>query len=214
MQAPVAAAALRPHAAEPVQVGVVTGRFDYPLMSEGLVGALGRASAVNLLAIDIVDSALADAVTRHEPRVLVLDECSAENLHFVHAAVTAHPATHLVVLTHPPASAPVFQLIADGATCLSKRAPVAEIVAIVLLSAHGHSVVSRELTPSPLQGAANPSLTRRELDVLAYLERGASDTQIAQALQLSIATVRTHNAHIFQKLGVRRRELMRNMGGR
>ena len=49
------------------------------------------------------------------------------------------------------------------------------------------------------------SLTPRELEVLALMGRGLSNTEIAEALTLSEATVKTHVARIFAKLTLRDR---------
>lgn len=48
-------------------------------------------------------------------------------------------------------------------------------------------------------------LTHRELDVLRLLRDGLSDREIACALAISPATVRSHLGSLAQKLGVRRR---------
>ncbi|RHW27209.1 DNA-binding response regulator [Nocardioides immobilis] len=61
----------------------------------------------------------------------------------------------------------------------------------------------------PAPGAALPaslhSLTSRETEVLRLLATGMSNAELASALFLSQATVRTHIAHIFEKLGLRDR---------
>jgi DNA-binding NarL/FixJ family response regulator len=49
------------------------------------------------------------------------------------------------------------------------------------------------------------SLTEREHDVLRLMARGATNTEIANALHVSEATVKTHVGSIFMKLGVRDR---------
>jgi DNA-binding NarL/FixJ family response regulator len=49
------------------------------------------------------------------------------------------------------------------------------------------------------------SLTPREMDVLKLLARGRTNTQIAHELILTEATVKTHVARIFGKLGLRDR---------
>ncbi len=49
------------------------------------------------------------------------------------------------------------------------------------------------------------ALTPRELEVLTLLGRGLSNTELAQALTLSEATVKTHVARIFAKLSLRDR---------
>lgn len=48
-------------------------------------------------------------------------------------------------------------------------------------------------------------LTPRELEVLTHLGRGLSNVELAAQLVLSEATVKTHVARIFAKLGLRDR---------
>lgn len=48
-------------------------------------------------------------------------------------------------------------------------------------------------------------LTERELDVLRHMATGATNTEIAGALFVSEATVKTHVGSVFSKLGVRDR---------
>jgi DNA-binding CsgD family transcriptional regulator len=50
-----------------------------------------------------------------------------------------------------------------------------------------------------------PSLTERELDVLALVAQGLTNRQISRRLFIAPATVRTHLEHIYEKLGVRSR---------
>jgi DNA-binding NarL/FixJ family response regulator len=66
----------------------------------------------------------------------------------------------------------------------------------------------RSTTPSPDDGEAAgriAELTPRERDVLRLIGRGASNTEIADALFVSEATVKSHIGHIFAKLDLRDR---------
>ena len=56
-------------------------------------------------------------------------------------------------------------------------------------------------------------LTPRESDVLELLQAGRSNAEIAQALHVSVETVRTHARRVYRKLGVRTRRELR-AGGR
>jgi non-specific serine/threonine protein kinase len=54
----------------------------------------------------------------------------------------------------------------------------------------------------PTQKQLSPPLTEREQEVLQLVEHGLSNGQIAQRLVISVGTVRTHLASIYNKLGV------------
>lgn len=63
--------------------------------------------------------------------------------------------------------------------------------------------IGRILAVFPTVPAPEPEdLTRREIEIVALLREGLSDKQIADRLFLSVLTVKKHNRHIYQKLGV------------
>jgi LuxR family maltose regulon positive regulatory protein len=55
------------------------------------------------------------------------------------------------------------------------------------------------------QSPASWEMTQRELEILALLQQGLSDKEIAGRLVLSLVTVKKHNRNIYQKLGVNSR---------
>lgn len=59
--------------------------------------------------------------------------------------------------------------------------------------------------PRPVDGTALAGLTERERDVLAEVAAGLSNNEIAAALHLSPATVRTYVSRLLTKLGARDR---------
>lgn len=64
-------------------------------------------------------------------------------------------------------------------------------------------MLAAEEEPAPPE--SKDELTRREKDVFDALLGGRSNTEIANMLNLSEATVKMHLQHIFQKLGARNR---------
>ena len=61
-----------------------------------------------------------------------------------------------------------------------------------------------DLADRVLKGMRNPlpKLTEREVEVLRLLATGASNKEMARALFVTEATVKSHIAHIFTKLNV------------
>ena len=62
-----------------------------------------------------------------------------------------------------------------------------------------------EATRPPQPSADGESLTPRELDVLRCIARGMANKQIAQALSISTATVRSHVTRMMHKLNLENR---------
>lgn len=68
------------------------------------------------------------------------------------------------------------------------------------------SLISTLKAPRPIQKSRDPEsnfgLTPRELEIVAAVYEGCSNTDIAGDLSLSVHTVKHHITHIFDKLGV------------
>lgn len=124
-----------------------------------------------------------------------------------------------IVVLIPPAKAAgaeVGTLFAAGADALLVASVGPEELADALMRVRrGERVVGPELGPSmtkrPAPGEPPPkpdeagSLTAKEMEVLSLLAQGHSNKQIARALYVSDATVKTHLQHIYGKLDVQSR---------
>jgi DNA-binding NarL/FixJ family response regulator len=101
---------------------------------------------------------------------------------------------------------------------LLKDAPPEQLVVAIRTVAAGDALLSPAITrrliedflrrPAPGAGTDAPGLqelTPRELEVLELMARGRSNGEIAVQLVVSEATVKTHVAHVFSKLGLRDR---------
>jgi DNA-binding NarL/FixJ family response regulator len=110
----------------------------------------------------------------------------------------------------------VYEALRAGASgFLLKDAPEEQLMAGIRIVADGGSLfapaVTRKLIERFAQRApATPSadleqLTPREVEVLRLLARGFSNAEIAAAFVVSEHTVKTHVAHVLQKLDLRDR---------
>jgi len=121
-------------------------------------------------------------------------------------AVRSRPgAPRVLVLTNYDTDADILGAIEAGASgYLLKDAPPVELIAAVRAAAAGESALAPAVA-SRLDTRARVPETRlslREAEVLTLVAAGRSNRQIGQDLFLSEATVKSHLAHIFAKLGV------------
>jgi DNA-binding NarL/FixJ family response regulator len=108
-------------------------------------------------------------------------------------------------------------LRAGASGFLLKDAPPEELIRAVRVVAAGDALLAPDVTRRLLDRVAArlPSvrgrppeideLTERERDVLQLVARGCSNSEIAQRLQVSETTVKTHVSHVLEKLGLRDR---------
>jgi DNA-binding NarL/FixJ family response regulator len=111
----------------------------------------------------------------------------------------------------------VYAAVRAGASgFLLKDAPREQLVTAVRTVARGEALLAPAITqrlierfiarPAPARVApALSELSAREVEVLRLLARGLSNAEIAAALFLGEATVKTHLARIFAKLDLRDR---------
>lgn len=136
--------------------------------------------------------------------------------------VAAGRRSRVLILTTFDLDEYAFSGLRAGASgFLLKDVPPADLLSGIRAVASGDAVVSPSVTrrlldefahrlPGPATEDARPdarldSLTAREREVLVEIARGCSNAEIAAALVLSEATVKTHVGRILAKLGLRDR---------
>jgi DNA-binding NarL/FixJ family response regulator len=202
---------------------------DQKIVREGLVSLIGLLPGITVVgAATDGDDAVRQALEL-EPDVVLMDlnmpRCNG--VEATERLRRLRPDVLVVVLTTYSDDAWVFSALQAGARgFLTKDAGADEILRAITDVAAGHAQldpsVQRRLLdafsggdrfaaarapaePGTETADAAEGLTPREAEVLAHIAAGESNTEIAAALFVSEATVKTHVNHIFSKTGLRDR---------
>ena len=161
------------------------------------------------------EAAVAD-LPRSHPQVVLMDinlpkmsgvECTRQLKALL-------PELQIVMLTVYDDSDRIFQALQMGANgYLLKRASADEILQAIQDVHRGgapmSAYIARKVVQSFQRQAAAPGpeqvLSKRESEVLGYVSRGYSDNEVAEALGLTPATVRSYLKTIYGKLHVHSR---------
>jgi DNA-binding NarL/FixJ family response regulator len=132
--------------------------------------------------------------------------------------LVAADSARVLVLTTFDNDEYVYEALKSGASgFMLKSAPRDQLIAAVRVVAAGEQLLAPAITrrlieeyvrrppPGATRPAALDELSDRELDVLELIARGRSNSEIAQELFISEATVKTHIGRVFAKLGLRDR---------
>jgi DNA-binding NarL/FixJ family response regulator len=181
---------------------------DHPVVRNGLRGMLDGEPGVEVVG-EAADGAEALAVTpRVDPDVVLMDlrMPGMDGIEATAAFTARGPAPRVLVLTTYDTDADVLRAVEAGATgYLLKDASSSDLARAVRAVARGESVLAPVALSRLTRRVRTPEAgapTARELDVLRQVARGASNREVAKALHISEATVKSHLLHVFAKLGV------------
>jgi two-component system nitrate/nitrite response regulator NarL len=184
---------------------------DHPLYRDGLVGAIKARPDLELVGEARSGDEALELVGLHSPDIALLDvKMDVDGPTVMKRLQNWRPAsTRVVFLSAYLDSALIYSALEAGASgFLSKRADRSAICDAIVAAAKGEIVLSQEIQTALGQEIransrnGHPSLTPREHEVLALAAEGLSAAAIGQRLFLSGSTVKTHLAHVYDKLGV------------
>ncbi|HEY0221482.1 response regulator [Lactovum miscens] len=118
------------------------------------------------------------------------------------------PSARILILTSFLDDEKVFPALAAGAKgYILKTSQAHEITEAIRKVANGEDVLSESVKEKIAEHEHRPhelydDLTSREMEVLRELAKGESNQDIADALYISLKTVKTHVSNIFVKLKV------------
>ena len=189
---------------------------DQELLRDGFAMILGGQDDIDVVGLASDGAQAVALVKEHRPHVVLMDIRMPvmDGIEATSRIVSELPHCAVVVLTTFDLDEYVYRALRAGAVgYLLKDAPRAVLLAAVRTAAAGGTVlaplVAGRLVEAFGVGAVDPTplapLSEREQEVLARVARGRNNTEIAQELFISEATVKSHIGHILDKTGRRDR---------
>jgi len=158
-----------------------------------------------------------DLVRRVRPDVVLMD-IRMPNVDGIQATREVAATTRVVILTTFELDEYVFDALGAGASAfLLKSAPPEDLIRAIRIVAGGEALLAPSVTrrlieefakrpePATRRSRELETLTEREREVLREVAKGLSNAEIAAKLHVSETTVKTHVAHMLDKLDLRDR---------
>jgi DNA-binding NarL/FixJ family response regulator len=177
----------------PIRVAIVD---DHRLIRDALSDLISAEPDIDIVASVGDGAAAVQAAGEARPDVLLLDIAlpDANGLDLIGRIREHSPATRVLVLSmhsEPEYAAAARKRGARG--LIAKSAPVEDLIDAIRTVADGDSI--------PVVG----ELTEREREILKHIGHGATNDEIASALDLQPKTVEAYGQQLMAKLGVRTR---------
>jgi DNA-binding NarL/FixJ family response regulator len=192
---------------------------DLPLMRTGFRMILEAAPGIEVAGEAGDGLEAVEQAQRLKPDVVLMDirMPKLDGIEATRRIVAQGTHTRVLMLTTFDLQEYVFRALQAGASgFLLKEVPPAELVVGIGIVARGEALLSPTITRRLIEDfalAEEPGpppkgvdeLTAREREVLGLIARGMSNAEIAASLVLSETTIKTHVAHVLEKLDVRDR---------
>ena len=159
-----------------------------------------------------------DKAARFHPTVILMDIRMPEldGLEATRRILASDNGARILILTTFDLDEYVYEALAAGASgFVLKDDPPEQLLAAIRTVAAGEALLSPTVTkrvikhfmriPRATRPKGFDELTAREQEVFRLIANGLSNTEIAQELYISDATVKSHITHILQKLDLRDR---------
>jgi two-component system NarL family response regulator len=177
---------------------------DHALLRTGVANIINQEPDLRVIAEagDGVE-ALA-AYDAHRPDVMLLDlrMPRMEGVEVVRRIREKDPSARVIVLTTYDTDDEISQALKAGAKAYVLKDIAAEaLVGCIRQVLAGKTYLAPAAAAKLAEGVTRVQLTPRELATLKLLADGKANKEIASALDISERTVKSHLAHLFEKLG-------------
>ena len=178
---------------------------DHALLRTGVANIINQEPDLRVIAEASNGQEAIDAFERYRPDVTLLDLRMPvmEGVEAVRQIRERDPLAKVIVLTTYDTDEDISRALKAGA-----KAYILKDISADLLIECIHDVLAGKTYLAPqaaaklAEGVTRVQLTPRELSTLRLIADGRSNKEIANELEISERTVKTHLGHLFAKLGV------------
>jgi DNA-binding NarL/FixJ family response regulator len=185
---------------------------DHVVVREGLSAMLSRESNIEVVGEAENGAQAIDKADKLKPDIVLMDlrMPKVDGVEAMQRIKEQHPEINFIVLTTYDNDEYIFKGIEAGARAyILKDSPREELFRAINAVYKGESLIEPAVAGRVLdklvelshQGSVT-DLSRREIEVLELIARGTGNKLIADRLNISASTVKTHIQSIFQKLEV------------
>ncbi len=191
---------------------------DHVIVREGLKALLELENDIDVVYEAASTMECLEVLDKHCPDIVLMDlkMPGVGGIEAVRLIKQNHPQMKVVLLTNYDDEEYVVEAIEAGADgYVLKDVKKGDLIRIIRLVLEGHAFIDPSVTNKVFRHLKNlgvyektfsrPMLTHRELQILECVVDGKSNKQIAEAVCLSLDTIKSHLKNIYQKLGVSKR---------
>lgn len=178
---------------------------DHSLLRTGVANIINQEPDLEVIAEAANGREAIDAFRLHRPDVVLMDlrMPEMEGVEAVKGIRAIDPQARVVVLTTYDADEDIARALQAGAKAYILKDIAAEgLVACVRDVLAGKTYLAPAAAAKLAERVTQVQLTPRELATLRLMADGNSNKEIATALRIAERTVKSHLAHLFEKLQV------------
>jgi len=177
---------------------------DHALLRTGVANIINQEHDLRVVAEAGNGVEAIDAYEKHRPDVTLLDlrMPQMEGVEVVRRIRDKDPAARVIILTTYDTDDEISQALKAGAKAyVLKDIGADALVGCIRDVLSGKTYLAPAAAAKLADSVTRVQLTPRELATLKLLADGKANKEIASALDISERTVKTHLAHLFEKLG-------------